>query len=170
VVETAGIVVRRAGSETDWTAVLGLLRRAFAYMEGRIDPPSSLTRLDADDLAVKGTREVALLACCDGDLVGCVFCEPRSDCLYIAKLAVEPVQQGRGIGRLLVAAAEAEARRSGSPALELETRIELIENHKAFASMGFATTAETAHPGFDRPTSITMRKVLSAGAARAGGR
>ena len=41
--------------------------------------------------------------------------------------------------------------------LELSTRIELVENHATFARMGFAKTAETAHEGFDRPTSIVMR-------------
>jgi hypothetical protein len=41
--------------------------------------------------------------------------------------------------------------------LELETRIELTENHAAFARMGFIKTAETSHEGFDRTTSIVMR-------------
>ncbi|TIN07524.1 MAG: GNAT family N-acetyltransferase, partial [Mesorhizobium sp.] len=31
----------------------------------------------------------------------------------------------------------------------------------AFARLGFHETARTAHSGYDRPTSITMRKVLS---------
>lgn len=34
----------------------------------------------------------------------------------------------------------------------------LVENHEAFAALGFAKVAQSAHPGFDRPTSITMRK------------
>ena len=41
--------------------------------------------------------------------------------------------------------------------LELQTRIELTENQATFGRMGFVKTAETAHEGFDRPTSITMR-------------
>jgi len=46
----------------------------------------------------------------------------------------------------------------GLPLLELETRIELVENHAAFAAMGFAKTEETAHTGFDRTTGITMQR------------
>jgi N-acetylglutamate synthase-like GNAT family acetyltransferase len=64
---------------------------------------------------------------------------------------------GRGIGKAIVEAARAEACTLGLKALELQTRIELIENHIAFARMGFIKIAETAHHGFARSTSITMR-------------
>ncbi|MFN7434077.1 MAG: N-acetyltransferase, partial [Betaproteobacteria bacterium] len=46
----------------------------------------------------------------------------------------------------------------GRTALELQTRIELTENHATFAALGFAKVAETAHPGYARPTSITLRR------------
>jgi hypothetical protein len=36
----------------------------------------------------------------------------------------------------------------------------LTANHGAFARLGFREMARTAHDGYDRPTSITMRKVL----------
>lgn len=45
--------------------------------------------------------------------------------------------------------------------LELETRIELLENHATFAALGFVRVTESAHPGFSRPTSITMRKPVA---------
>ena len=60
-----------------------------------------------------------------------------------------------------MAAAEEHARDAGLPYLELDTRIELVENHDAFAAMGFVTTAERAHEGYDRPTFVTMRKQLT---------
>lgn len=53
------------------------------------------------------------------------------------------------------------ARALGFPRLELETRIELTENHRAFEKMGFHKTGETAHDGYAHPTSITMQKALS---------
>ncbi len=46
----------------------------------------------------------------------------------------------------------------GLPALEVEIRIELIENHEAFRRLGFVKTSEGAHDGFDRITYIVMRK------------
>ena len=75
--------------------------------------------------------------------------------VYVARAA-----QGRGIGRQLMHAAESFAREHGLGEIELETRIELVENHATFAALGFRKVAEQAHPGYDRPTSITMRKAL----------
>ncbi len=163
----AGVAIRPAGADEDWGAVLALLHRAFAFMEGRIDPPSSLHRLDAAGVAGKAAAERCFLALSQGRLAGCVFCEPRADCLYIGKLAVDPAWQGQGVGRSLMAAAEAEARARGLPALELQTRVELVENHAAFARMGFAKTGETAHAGYGRPTSVTMRRRSGEGGRRA---
>ncbi|MGL4285313.1 MAG: GNAT family N-acetyltransferase, partial [Phreatobacter sp.] len=75
--------------------------------------------------------------------------------------AVAPDRQGQGIGRALVRHAEGLALAAGKPAIELQTRIELTGNHAAFGRMGFVRTGETAHAGFDRPTSVTMRKTLA---------
>lgn len=160
VLEAPALEVRPTDGFDDWRALLALLHRAFAFMEGRIDPPSSLHRLTAAGLAAKAATERCFLALRDGRLAGCIFCKPCADCLYIGKLAVEPSLHGQGIGRALVAAAEDEARARGLPALELQTRIELVENHAAFARMGFVKTGESAHAGYDQPTSITMRKTL----------
>ncbi|MEM1277834.1 MAG: GNAT family N-acetyltransferase [Pseudomonadota bacterium] len=151
--------ISKAGPDADWEAIHALLTRAFAFMEGRINPPSSLTRIAPDCLALKAEAETVLLATNPG-LIGCLFAKPEGNALYLGKIAIGPDRQGQGIGRTLVAAAEDLAQQNGQTALVLETRIELTENHTAFARLGFVKTAETAHPGYDRPTSITMRKVL----------
>lgn len=57
----------------------------------------------------------------------------------------------------MIALAEARARARKLRALELQTRIELVENHHTFAALGFAKVAETCHPGFERTTSMTFR-------------
>lgn len=134
-----------------------LILDAFAYMAPRIDPPSSALRLTPQSIAADAKSGALLLAYSADDLVGCAFVRPKNDALYIGKLAVRPSLQRAGIGRQLLDAARAEARRRGIGTLELETRIELTENHAAFARMGFVKTAETAHAGFDRPTGIVMR-------------
>jgi N-acetylglutamate synthase-like GNAT family acetyltransferase len=157
----ADVAVRRAPVDfADWEAVRTLIQEAFAYMNGRIDPPSSAWRLTPQSMAADAATGALLLARSGSTLVGCVFVRPRQDALYIGKLAVRPGLQGSGIGKALVAAARAEARALGLRALELETRIELTRNHDAFARMGFIKTAETAHPGYQRPTSITMRAAV----------
>jgi GNAT superfamily N-acetyltransferase len=109
------------------------------------------------ELAAEG---LCLLANLDDAPIGCLFCSPREDALYVGKLAVDPDHQGEGIGRALLDAAENAARAASLPALELQTRVEMTENHAAFTAMGFVLAGETAHPGYDRPTSITMRREL----------
>lgn len=156
------VEVRRGDGFADWAGLLALIRAAFAGMEGRIDPPSSLTRMDAEALAAKAEAETLLLAWEEGRLAGCLFAE-RREVLYVGKMAVAPGLQGRGIGRALMAAAEGLAREAGLPALELQTRVELTDNHRAFGRMGFARVGETAHPGFSRPTSLTFRKAVGRG-------
>ena len=157
---STGPVVTRAADDTDWAEVHALLHRAFAYMEGRIEPPSSLLRMTPETLAAKADTETCPLAIEGGSLLGCVFSTPANDALYVGKLAVEPAHHGRGIGRMLMHQVAAEARAFGHSALVLQTRIELTENHAAFARLGFAKVGETAHPGYDRSTSITMRRDL----------
>ena len=157
----ANIVIRRAPADfADWENVRALIIDAFAYMEGRIDPPLSALRMTAQSMAADAAMGALLLAEIDGALVGCAFIRRKEDALYIAKLAVRPDRQQRGIGRALIAAAQDEARAQSLAALELQTRIELSENRAAFARMGFVKIAETAHPGFTGPTSITMRARL----------
>ena len=155
---TAEIIVRRAPPDfADWERVRALILDAFAYMEARINPPSSALRLTAQSMKADADKGALLLAERGRELVGCVFARPKGDALYVGKLAVRPGLQGAGIGKRLVDAAREEARRRGIGMLELETRIELVENHATFARMGFVKTGESAHEGFDRPTSITMR-------------
>jgi N-acetylglutamate synthase-like GNAT family acetyltransferase len=157
----ADIAISRAPVDfADWDTVRALIHDAFTSMDGRIDPPSSAQRLTPQSMAADAAKGALLLAMTGGTLVGCVFVRPKDDALYIGKLAVRPDLHGSGIGKALVAAARAEALALGLRALELQTRIELIENHAAFARMGFTKTAETAHPGYERPTSITMRATV----------
>ncbi|NTJ40987.1 GNAT family N-acetyltransferase [Agrobacterium larrymoorei] len=141
--------------------LLALIMSSFAYMDGVIDPPSSAHRLTPDTLRQKTRDELAFAALGNGELLGCIFCKPESSSLYIGKLAVSPAAQGRGLGRALLRKAEETAHSLSLPALRLETRIELVGNHKQFSSWGFTKTAENAHPGFDRTTSIEMRKRLA---------
>lgn len=144
-----------------WEELLDLVLRSFAYMDGVIDPPSSAHRLTVPALKEKALREIGFVAVEGDRLLGCVFVNERLDDFYLGKLAVEPQAQGSGIGRKLLEIAEFQARKSGKPAIELQTRVELSANQDTFRHFGFTEVARTAHQGYDRPTSVTMRKVLS---------
>lgn len=147
----------------DWPALLALLQHSFAYMAPRIDPPSSLHGMTADDLARKARSETLLLAQAGPRLLGCAYADVRGDCVYLGKLAVADSARRQGLAGRLVDAAAQLARLHHRPWLELQTRVELVENHRTFAALGFAVVAHTAHPGFDRPTSVTMRRAVAMG-------
>jgi len=154
-------IQRLDGSFHRWSELLDLILASFAYMDGRIDPPSSALSLTPQSLREKARNEIGYIAL-DGDkIVGCIFCRAEPDTLYIGKLAVLPDTQGKGIGRRLLAMAEMAAHNLGLTALRLETRIELTENHATFVSWGFVKTAENRHAGFAHTTSIEMRKSLA---------
>lgn len=146
----------------DWAGLLALLRDSFAYMAARIDPPSSLQQMGSAELRAKAKGESLIVAVDEAELVGCAFAAIQADCVYVGKLAVAERARGRGIARQIIGVAESLAGDNDRGFLELRTRIELVENHRTFAALGFEKVAETEHPGYRRPTSITMRKRLAA--------
>ena len=172
------VEIVRAGPDFDrWAELHALLVRAFAYMDGRIDPPSSLTRMSTDDLRRKSASETLILAevaarhgsrATHPDaarLVGCAFADIRRDHVYLGKVAIDAAFRGRGLLQRIIADVDALARERGTAWIELQTRVELKENHRSFAAVGFAKVGETCHPGFSRPTSVTMRRSVPAGPA-----
>ncbi|MBU0645516.1 MAG: GNAT family N-acetyltransferase [Alphaproteobacteria bacterium] len=140
--------------------VLRLIQTEFADMDGRIDPPSSMHRLTLDAIATEAaTDEIWAMGTPPG---ACVILTPKSGRLYIGKLAVAKSLRGTGLARHLMHHAEVRALDLGLAVLELQTRVELIENHATFRALGFEERERTAHVGYDRPTSITFQKRLSA--------
>ncbi|MAL78543.1 MAG: GNAT family N-acetyltransferase [Sneathiella sp.] len=140
----------------DWPQLLALIRHAFAYMEARIDPPSSLRLLDEQTIAEKAQAETLLLAYEEGRLIGCVFLRDLGETMYLGKLAVDPAAQQSGIGRALVDHALSHCRSRAKRRIMLESRVELSEVHDFFRRQGFRQTGTTAHTGYDRPTAIVM--------------
>ena len=148
----------RATAPCDWAAILQLIQAEFAYMQGRIDPPSSMQRLTEADIAARAeSGEVWVIG---NPPVACMFLTLQQDALYLGKLAVRADQRGKGLARALVGVAESRAKALGLAAVELETRVELLENHAAFRALGFVEVGRKAHPGYAQPTSIRFRKAV----------
>lgn len=144
----------RRATPADLPSTLALIQSAFAFMEGLIDPPSSMHRLTVNDLA---ESEVWVIG---APPLACIVLTSKADALYLGKLAVASSERGKGHARTLIDQAETRARALGLSALELQTRIELTENQRTFEALGFTELARTAHEGYDRPTSITYRRPL----------
>ena len=138
--------------------VLRLIQTSFAYMAGRIDPPSSMHQLTVSALA-QMAKDSSVLALGD-PVAACLVAKPLPHALYLGKIAIASDLRGRGVLRALLGRSEELARSLSLSRLELQVRIELVENQKVFGKCGFVETARNAHPGYDRATEITMQKLL----------
>jgi predicted N-acetyltransferase YhbS len=155
-------VVLRTAVAGDAASLAATIAAAFEQYRGRLIPESGALRETADAISrelAAGTG--AIVAEQNGQMLGCVVIKPVDDDLYFGRLAVIPSVRGHGIARRLVEAVEAEAARRRLAGVRLGVRIALTENQRFFAALGYVEASREAHPGFDRPTSINMRKVLS---------
>ena len=150
----------RALTPDDAEAVAALIRAAFSDLPVQPDPPMSALRVTAADVVAHLQRGGGVLAELDGELAGSALWAEAAGGLYVSRVAVAPNRRRRGIARALMAAAEQAARDAGLPRLHLQTRLVLADNRRLFAACGFVETAQTAHPGYAAPTSVTMEKRL----------
>lgn len=144
----------------DFGALHVLISEAFAFMDGRIDPPSSIKAMGPDVLRNKAMSEDLFVIRDAGAPVACLFGQSKGDSYCVGKLAVAAPYRRRGLARRLLDHAATHACAQGAAVLELQTRVELVENHATFARLGFHQTAATAHPGYSRPTSLTFQRLL----------
>jgi ribosomal protein S18 acetylase RimI-like enzyme len=156
------LMVRPMRSDaTEIDAVVALIRGAFADYVDRLDPPPSAVRETAETIAGLLGSEQGLVAERTGATVGCLFLQRRErGDIYIGRVAVAAEHRRGGVGRALMAAAEAEGRRLGGARLTLGVRLALDGNRRFFKSLGFTEGALHAHPGYDRPTWVEMIKGL----------
>ena len=85
-----------------------------------------------------------------GRVGGYMVAWPEADAYFIETIAVDPDDQGGGLGRLLVEYAAAQARRLQLPALRLYTNAAMTENLSMYAHFGFVETHRVIENGFDR--------------------
>ena len=151
----------RINERYDLAAILALIQTEFADMEGRIDPPSSMHRLNVNSIAEMASTGDVFVIEESGGPIACLFGAAKAECYYLGKIAVAKKARGRGHARKLIEATVPYAQANAAKYLELEVRVELTENHAAFGRMGFLKSGETSHAGYDKATSITMRRSLT---------
>lgn len=95
----------------------------------------------------------------EAGVAGLVVLLPQADHLLLDNVAVDPAFGGRGIGRALIAFAEAEARRRGFAEIRLYTHETMSENIALYPRLGYEETHRGEQAGYRR---VFMRKRLSA--------
>ncbi|HJR22233.1 MAG TPA: GNAT family N-acetyltransferase [Dongiaceae bacterium] len=150
----------RAARQDEAEAIVALLQRAFGAYRGKLRPESGALLENPETIRFAMKTGTILLAERAGRILGCVSVQRKGDCVYAGRLAVEPMERGIGVGRALLAAAEALARQTGSDRLRVDVRLKLRDNRAFFRALGFVEGAERCHPGFRSPTYIELEKTL----------
>ena len=144
----------RAATPTDAPAVAEIVDQAYRHYITRIGkPPGPML----DDYAAS-VSEGAVWVLEEGALiVAIIVLLPAPNYLLLDNIAVSPARQSLGLGRRLLAFAEAEALRRGYREIRLYTHQTMVENQRLYASIGYQETGRGTEAGFDR---VFMRKPL----------
>jgi GNAT superfamily N-acetyltransferase len=140
-------VIRRARAE-DRAAVEAIVRDAYAiYIERIGKPPGPM--LD-DYAALIADGAISVLEEAGGTAAAIIVLLRKPDHLLLDNIAVRLDRQGSGLGRRLIAFAEAEARRLGHAELRLYTHETMTENIALYTRLGFVETGRGRAAGYDR--------------------
>lgn len=132
----------RSAEEADIQALARLINDAFR---------SERFFSDEDRTNPAGVRDymrkgIFLVAEADGEVVGCVYLEPRGDRFYLGLLSVEPSRQNKGLGSLLMTIAEEHCRAAKAEGIDLRivnVRKELPAYYQRF---GYVETGTAPFP------------------------
>jgi ribosomal protein S18 acetylase RimI-like enzyme len=145
----------RPARAADADGVASLVDQAYspyiARMAGQRPGPMD------DDYAARVAEGAVWVLERDGALAGILVLLPEPDHLLLDNVAVAQGHTGQGLGRRLVAFAEAEATRRGFAEIRLYTHVTMTENQALYRRLGFEETQRAEQAGFAR---VFMRKRL----------
>ena len=104
----------RVAIATDMPQMVSIVNAAFAiedFLEG--------TRTDEQRMAEVMKKGTFLVAEKAGNIVASVYSEMRGERAYFGMLAVDPSQQGTGLGRKMIDAAEEHCRQQGAKVMDI---------------------------------------------------
>jgi ribosomal-protein-alanine N-acetyltransferase len=139
----------------DLPAVLGIEQEAFAG-----DPPWTLGQLRDELDQVPDGRHYVVAANGDGRVVGYAGLAAGPDDADVVTLAVAAGQRRAGVGRALLTALVAEARRRGCRAVLLEVRSANAPARGLYARAGFAEIATRPRYYADGADAVVLRRDL----------
>jgi GNAT superfamily N-acetyltransferase len=154
----------RAAGPADVSAIVTLVNEAYLVEAFFIHGPRT------DEREIAGLLETGgfLLAEGPDGLEGCIYVEPRGTVGYFGLLSVATLGRGRGLGRRLIAAAEASLRGARCQIVEILVVNLRKELFPFYAALGYAEAGAAAFPENEKPRLliachfVVMRKVLEA--------
>lgn len=151
----ADIVIRLA-RRADFAAIETCAQQAFGKYVARIGRAPAPMVADFRRQIDEGL--VRMAADKSDSLIGFTVFYPKAGNMHLENIAVCPDHQGKGVGKLLMACCETEARRLGCVAVELYTNLKMTENLMLYPKLGYRETDRRRDDGFDR---VFFEKVLS---------
>ena len=144
----------RAATAADVPAIADIVEQAYRHYVARMGkPPGPML----DDYAARVLEGVVSVLEEDAAIAGIIVLLPATNYLLLDNVAVSPTRQGLGLGRRLLAFAEAEALRRGYHEIRLYTHQTMVENQRLYKSIGYEETGRGTKAGYDR---VFMRKRL----------
>jgi ribosomal protein S18 acetylase RimI-like enzyme len=144
----------RAAPAADVPAITEVVDHAYRHYIARIGkPPVPML----DDYAARVSEGVVWVLEDGAAIAGIIVLLPTTNYLLLDNIAMAPTRQGLGLGRRLLAFAEAEAMQRGYHEIRLYTHQTMVENQRLYASIGYEETGRGTEAGYDR---VFMRKQL----------
>jgi predicted N-acetyltransferase YhbS len=153
------ITIRTAAAD-DVARIVALLNAAFAMERAFIDRDRTSI---AEITTYFGAGTFYVVDGEGGALASCMYLERRGDRMYLGMLAVNPSQQKRGLGRHMMAAAEAQAAAAGCRAIDIRIVDRRTELPPFYRALGFVDrgTEPFEDPLLTKPAHfIRMSKVV----------
>jgi ribosomal protein S18 acetylase RimI-like enzyme len=132
----------RPATAADVLRLSELVQAAYGhYIERLGGPPRPMTD---DYLEVLRTHRVTV-AERGGEVVGLIVLGVDDEGFLVDNVAVDPADQGGGVGRALLEHAEIEAQRAGFDSIYLYTHEKMVENLTLYSRIGYAEYDRRLH-------------------------
>jgi len=147
-------VSARRAVASDARNIAVCVEAAYSPYVGRIGkPPAPML---TDYVRAISEYQVWIVEGKNRECKGVLILIPKPTYLLLDNVAVPPQHQGKGVGRRLIAFAEAEAMRQGFRELRLYTNEKMVENIAMYKHLGWEEIGRGEEDGYKR---VFMRKI-----------